>query len=92
MCVWGVCQQSRSCPNLVQHQLVLGERGDGRHQPAVSQYALAHVKPAGSSGEEMRALAEILGGRGGRGARGRGGGGGGGGQGGRRQGVGRQIE
>ena len=50
-------------PYLVHHQLVLGETGDGCHQPAVSQHALAHIKPAGSSSEEVRALAEVLGGR-----------------------------
>ena len=59
-----------SCPNLFHQYLVLGETGDGCHQPTVSQHALVCVKPAGSSSEEVRVRADLL----------EGGGGGGGGQ------------
>ena len=45
---------------LVEQDLVLGKRGNGRHQPAVAKDTLRHVKPAGPTREELWVWYNVL--------------------------------
>ena len=40
--------------------LVLSERSDGSHQPAVTKHALLHIKATSTTSEELRFLNQLL--------------------------------